>query len=281
MEAAASDIDGRQGADAAIGGLMSHIQPRERRFSCMVLTRAIILTTSPEVVEGGDDFAVSFLGSELTPQFLRKPELHVDIFAAPLNSSGNVHSLLCNGHELLADILEAGNFVERTVRLGLFKKINTDLDGIGTNRENVEIRQSSMNIRKGCGYQSCFCLLRKVLVQCVARTYRRLEKHHCLQRQQDTINQNARLLVASDLFDGHDGPGFCDRHGRCLDLDSGSHGRLCSSGPCLDIKLVEEDGRTDEKRQDQVAFHVFARPSAEDLSVKHDLEAVPDLHPAL
>ncbi|KAG9533794.1 hypothetical protein KCU93_g312, partial [Aureobasidium melanogenum] len=194
----------------------------------------------------------------------------------------------------------------------------------------------SMNIRKGCRDQSCFCLLRKVLSQMedreptaglgASRQYAddstidggsivifSTNKAPLLTEHAGYLcnnvflisfvqNQNARFLMASDLFDGHDGPGFCDRHGRRLDLDSGSHDRLCSSGPCLDLQLVGDDGRTDEKRQDQageemqrwlsdggqgrsrlhsMSLRAQVQVGSKDLSVKHDLEAVPDLHPAL
>jgi hypothetical protein len=48
--------------------------------------------------------------------------------------------------------------------------------------------------------------------------------------------------MASDLLDSNDGSGFCERHGRRLDLDPGSHGRLGSSGLVLGDGIGGYDG---------------------------------------
>jgi len=52
--------------------------------------------------------------------------------------------------------------------------------------------------------------------------------------------------VASDFLDSDDGSRFREGHGRRLDLDSGSHGRLGSSGLVLDGDGFE-DGRLGDR----------------------------------
>ncbi|KAH0389197.1 aldolase, partial [Aureobasidium melanogenum] len=266
----------------------------------------ISVDSTLEVVEGGDNFAVSFLGSEFTPQFLGKPELHVDILATPLNSSVQV-------------VIEQLGVVHRETSI-LFRAASGEYDGqfcpnrqawsplegqhesLWRRHQQRECRDSAKqhehqesrrwrieNRLPGWGRLDSIRYADDSTIDGGSIVLFSTNKAPLLTEHAGYLcnnmflisfvqNQNARFLMASDLFDGHDGPGFCDRHGRRLDLDSGSHDRLCSSGPCLDLQLVIERRWSGKE---QVAFHVFARPSPEDLSVKHDLEAVPDLHPAL
>ena len=69
--------------------------------------------------------------------------------------------------------------------------------------------------------------------------------------------------MASDLLDSNDGSGFRKGHGRRLDLNSGSHERLGSSGLVVDDGYLES-GESDDGGRDDVTRDLRPRGSKGD-----------------